>query len=81
MFMPIHNNSFFSKLMLGWKDLLLNVSMWMVFLGLKKITKFYFWLHWVFIAVLRLSLVVMTGGYSLLWAKDSYCSVFSSFST
>ena len=28
---------------------------------------FYFWLHWVFIAVHGLSLVVASGGYSLLW--------------
>ena len=27
----------------------------------------YFWLRWVFIAVLRLSLVVASGGYSSLW--------------
>ena len=25
----------------------------------------YFWLHWVFVAALRLSLVVVIGGYSL----------------
>ena len=28
---------------------------------------FYFWLHWVFIAALGLSLVAASGGYSLLW--------------
>ena len=27
----------------------------------------YFWLHWVFIAVRGLSLVTVSGGYSLLW--------------
>ena len=27
----------------------------------------YFWLHWVFVAVRRLSLVVASGGYSSLW--------------
>ena len=27
----------------------------------------YLWLHWVFIAVRRLSLVAVSGGYSLLW--------------
>ena len=27
----------------------------------------YFWLHWVFVAVHGLSLVVVSGGYSLLW--------------
>ena len=27
----------------------------------------YFWLHWVFVAVCRLSLVVVSGGYSSLW--------------
>ena len=28
---------------------------------------FYFWLHWVFVAVHGLSLVAASGGYSLLW--------------
>ena len=28
---------------------------------------FYFWLHWVFVAGCRLSLVSQSGGYSLLW--------------
>ena len=28
---------------------------------------FFFWLHWVFVAVHGLSLVVVTGGYSSLW--------------
>ena len=28
---------------------------------------FCFWLHWVFVAVCRLSLVVVSGGYSSLW--------------
>ena len=28
---------------------------------------FYFWLHWVFVAAHGLSLVVLSGGYSLLW--------------
>ena len=27
----------------------------------------YFWLHWVFVAACRLSLVVASGGYSSLW--------------
>ena len=27
----------------------------------------YFWLHWVFVAARGLSLVVASGGYSLLW--------------
>ena len=26
-----------------------------------------FWLHWVFVAARRLSLVAVSGGYSLLW--------------
>ena len=30
----------------------------------------YFWLHWVFIAVPRLSLVVVSGGYSSLQCVD-----------
>ena len=33
----------------------------------------YFWLHWVFAAARRLSLVAVSGGYSSLW-----CAVFSS---
>ena len=28
---------------------------------------FFFWLHWVFIAVRRLSLVAVSGGYSSFW--------------
>ena len=28
---------------------------------------FYFWLHWVFVAACRLSLVAVSGGYSSLW--------------
>ena len=28
---------------------------------------YFFWLRWVFVAVLRLSLVVASGGYSSLW--------------
>ena len=52
---------------------------------------FYFWLHWVFVAVHRLSLVVSSGGYSslrcvgfslwwLLWLRStgSRCTGFSS---
>ena len=31
----------------------------------KIILSIYFWLHWVFVAVLRLSLVAASGGYSL----------------
>ena len=27
----------------------------------------YFWLHWVFVAARGISLVVVSGGYSLLW--------------
>ena len=30
----------------------------------------YFWLCWIFVAVHRLSLVVVSGGYSLLWCMD-----------
>ena len=32
---------------------------------------FVFWLHWVFVAVRRLSLVVASGGYSSLWCAGS----------
>ena len=31
----------------------------------------YFWLSWVFVAARRLSLVVASGGYSLLWCAGS----------
>ena len=31
------------------------------------ILSIYFWLHWVFVAAPRLSLVVASGGYSSLW--------------
>ena len=54
----------------------------------------YFWLHWVFVAVRRLSLVAVSGGYSSLWcagfslwwllplqSTGSRCSGFSSCST
>ena len=34
---------------------------------LKFILFIYFWLHWVFVAACRLSLVVASGGYSSLW--------------
>ena len=37
----------------------------------------YFWLHWVFIAVHGLSLVVVSGGYSSLWCAASHCGGFS----
>ena len=38
------------------------------FLFFKKINLFtYFWLCWVFVAACGLSLVVASGGYSLLW--------------
>ena len=52
---------------------------------------FYFWLHWVFLAACRFSLVVVSGGYSswccagfslqwllLLWSTGSRCAGFSS---
>ena len=54
----------------------------------------YFWLHWVFVAALRLSLVAVSGGYSslrcagfslwwllLLWSTGSRCAGFSSCGT
>ena len=37
----------------------------------------YFWLRWVFVAVRRLSLVAVSGGYSLLWCTFSHCGGFS----
>ena len=55
---------------------------------------FYFWLHWVFVAARRLSLVAVSGGYSvlwctgfsllwllLLWSMGSRCAGFSSCGT
>ena len=42
---------------------------------------FFFWLHWVFIAVRRLSLVAASGGYSSLRCTGSRCAGFSSCST
>ena len=38
----------------------------------------YFWLCWVFVAAHRLSLVVVSGGYSSFWCMGSRCSGFSS---
>ena len=40
---------------------------------------FYFWLRWVLVAVLGLSLVVMSGGYSSLWRSGFSCGGFSCF--
>ena len=37
----------------------------------------YFWLLWVFVAVRRLSLVVVSGGYSLLCVGFSSCSAWT----
>ena len=31
----------------------------------------FFWLHWVFVALCRLSVVMESGGYSLLWGTVS----------
>ena len=55
---------------------------------------FYFWLHWVFVAACRLSLVVVSRGYSSLWcagfslwwllllrSTGSWCAGFSSCGT
>ena len=36
-------------------------------INLKIYLFIYFWLHWVFVAAHGLSLVVVSGGYSLLW--------------
>ena len=57
----------------------------------KFIYLFIYWLHWVFVAACRLSLVVVSGGYSwlrcvgfslhwrlLLWSMGSRCTGFSS---
>ena len=38
----------------------------------------YFWLCWVFVAARGLSLVVVSGGYSLLQCTGSRCAGFSS---
>ena len=37
----------------------------------------YFWLHWVFVAERGLSLVAVSGGYSLCGVQASHCSGFS----
>ena len=37
----------------------------------------HFWLHWVFIAALRFSLVVASGGHSMLQRVGSRCGGFS----
>ena len=44
----------------------------------KKVHLFSFWLHWVFVALCQLSLVVVSGGCSSFGAQASYCSGFSS---
>ena len=47
---------------------LLNKSFSSFILFFNKFIYFiYFWLHWVFVAVCRLSLFAASGGYSLLW--------------
>ena len=38
---------------------------------------FFFWLHWVFIAARGLSLVEVSGGYSLLWCAGFSLGDFS----
>ena len=38
-----------------------------IFLFFFFLNLFYFWPHWVFLAARRLSLVAVSGGYSLLW--------------
>ena len=42
-----------------------------------KILLIYFWVCWVFFAACRLSLVVASGGYSLLQCMCSHCGGFS----
>ena len=45
---------------------------WVFFLFSKK--RIYFWLCWVFIAVRRLSLVAVSGGYSLVAGRAGFSS-------
>ena len=47
------------------------------FFTLSSFIYIFFWLHWVFVAVCGLSLVVASRGYSLFGAQDSHCSGFS----
>ena len=44
-----------------------SVFIYFLIITLKFILFIYFWLHWVFVAAHRLSLVVGIGGYSSLW--------------
>ena len=65
-----------------------------IYLFIKSYLFIYFWVHWVFVSVRRLSLVAENGGYSslqcvgfslrwllLLWSMGSRCTDFSSCST
>ena len=45
----------------------LNVSVAILFLFIYLFIYYFFWLHWVFIAECRLSLVAASWGYSSLW--------------
>ena len=45
---------------------------------INRLNFFIFWLHWDFIAVSGLSLVMASGGYSLLQSVGSGCAGFSS---
>ena len=47
------------------------------FFKYKFIYLFIFWLHWAFVAVRRLSLVVASGGYASCGARASHCGGFS----
>ena len=48
-----------------------------IFFLYKIIFYFYFWLRWVFVAALVLSLVAASGGYSSCSARASHCGGFS----
>ena len=57
---------------------LMSSSLFFFFFLINLFYLFYFWLHWVFVAVRRLSLVVANRGYSSCGARASHCSGFSS---
>ena len=56
--------------LLKQRMLLKDLSLKKIFLNKFIYLCIYFWLHWVFVAVCRLSLVVESGGYSSLRCAD-----------
>ena len=56
----------------------MNLGETVIYCGLEECFFFFFWLHWVFIALPGLSLVAVSGGYSSLQCAASHCGGFSS---